>query len=146
MKLILALFLLAALSVAAFGQDSDTGHTAAVMDNFGALMSKASMDKVDELFADKATVYWVDKKLYGKPALSKYLRHQLGSVNKYEMSFSPDDGLEDTNISTGWGTFAINYGTSEGQISNQILGRYTVVMKSVEDKWQIVSLHFSISK
>ena len=146
MKTLLALLLLAAMSVCAFGQDTDAGHTAAVMDNFGAFMSKASMAKVDELFAEKATVYWVDKKLYGKPALSKFLRHQIADVNKYEMSFSPDDGLEDTNISTGWGTFAINYGTSDGQVSNQILGRYTVVMKNVEDKWQIVSLHLSISK
>jgi hypothetical protein len=146
MKLILAFLLLATMSVAAFAQDGDAGHTAAAVDTFGASMSKANMSKVDELFADKATVYWVDKKLYGKPDLMKFLRHQLASVNKYEMSFSPDDGLEDNNISTGWGTFAINYGTSDGQISNQILGRYTVVMKNVEDKWQIVSLHLSIQK
>jgi hypothetical protein len=146
MKLILAIFFFATMSVAAFAQDGDPGHTAAVVDNFGSFMSKANIAKIDELFTDKATVYWVDKKLYGKPALLKFLRHQLADVNKYEMSFSPDDGVEDNNISTGWGTFAINYGTAEGQVSNQILGRYTVVMKNVEDKWQIVSLHLSISK
>ena len=141
MKAVLALLFLAILNVTSFAQEA--GHTAAILDSFGDLMSKGNMTKIDGLFEDKATVYWIDKKVYGKPNLLKFLRRQADAVEKYEISFSPDDGVEDSKISTSWGTFAINTSTPGGQVSNQILGRYTVVAKNVDDKWIILSLHLS---
>src|SRR4029079_18097275 len=98
MKALLAFFLLSFVAVVSHAQDA--GHTSAVLDNFGDLMSKGNIAKIDGLFDDKATVYWVDKKLYGKSPLLKFLRHQSDAAEKYELSFSPDDGIEDGKIST----------------------------------------------
>src|SRR5258708_21742127 len=115
-----------------------------MLDTFGDSMSKSSIAKVDGLFADNATVYWVDKKLYGKSVLLKYLRSQLNASSKHEFSFAPDDGVENGNISASWGTFAILYGSGGGQVSNEMLGRFTVIAKKVGGQWQIVSLHLSL--
>ena len=143
MKPILAFFILLAASAIAFSQD-DT-KAAATMDTFGDALTKSKLNVADDLIGDSATVYWVDKKLYGKKAILKYLKAQVNATDKHEYSFNPDDGIEDENISTTWGTFAINYGSGD-QVSNQMLGRYTMIAKKIDDKWQIVSLHLSVSR
>ena len=144
MKLALAFLLSVVFSALSFAQDD--GHAAKSVDIFGDAMTKSSLKTIEDLFADNATVYWVDKKLYGKPQVVKYLKSQLPQADKYVMSFSPDDGLEDETVSTTWGTFAIVYGSGEGQVSNEIIGRYTAVAKKSGDSWQIVSLHLSIAR
>jgi hypothetical protein len=144
MKKLIVAFLLLLTSVVVFAQDS--GKAARVVDLLGDAMTQATLKRTEALFSDNATLYWVDKKVYGKPGVLKYLQSQLQAANKFELSFSPDDGLEDENISTTWGTFAIIYGSGDTPISNRILGRYTAVAKNVGESWQIVSLHLSISR
>lgn len=144
MKTILAVLLFLATFGVAFAQDS--GHAARVVDIFGDSISKSDLSKVDGMFSDKAIVYWVDKKLYGKAAILKFLRSQLASFEKHVFSYSPEDGIEDENISTSWGTFGFLYSIPGGQISSQMLGRYSVVAKHVDGKWEIVSLHMSVAR
>ena len=143
MKLIAGITLLIALTASAVAQDKI--RATMLGERVGVAIEKGDLAKLDDVLANKAAIYWIDKKFKDKASFEKYMRVQVSSFDNRAMSLSEDGGMDDDKISTSWGTFAFLNSKGNSGVGSRMMGRYTVVATEVDGKWRIIAMHFSIA-